>query len=73
MSDQQAGGMFEKLMGKSEEQLEKFADNPQQVQKARAKADQLLGKYVDPNTADEITGNAENLLQEHVHRDEPQQ
>lgn len=71
MSEEHKGGMFDKLLGKAEEQLEKFADNPEQVQKARTKADQLLSKYVDPNTADQITGGAENLLNRAAHRNEP--
>jgi uncharacterized protein YjbJ (UPF0337 family) len=62
------GGMFDSLLGKAEDALGKFADDPEKVAKARAKADELLGKHMSQEQADQLTGKAEELLHNYGHK-----
>jgi len=62
MADNQsgAGGLF----GKAQEELDKLMDDPSKVDKAKSKAEGILGKHMDQQQADEVTNAAEGLLKD---------
>lgn len=63
-------GMFDSLLGKGEEALDKFLDDPEKVAKAKRKAEGLLAKHMDHEQADQVTNTAEDLLRRFADRDE---
>jgi hypothetical protein len=64
--------MFDSLLGKGEEALEKAMSDPQKVEEGRQKADGLLAKHMDQQQADEITNVAEEALQKFADRNQSQ-
>jgi hypothetical protein len=60
---QRRHAMFDSLLGKGEEVLEKEMSDPQKVAEAKQKADGLLEKHMDQQQAEEITNVAEEALQ----------
>lgn len=61
MSDSKGGGL-DGLLGKAEDALGNFMGDPEKVDKAKTKAEGLLGKYMDQSQAELITGGAEGIL-----------
>jgi len=62
----ESGGLFEKLAGKAESAAEKFMENPQDVDKAKAKAEGMLEKYMDPEQAHEVVDETASLIEKEV-------
>lgn len=70
MADSGKHGMFDSLLGKGEEALDKFMDDPEKVAKAKQKAEGLLGKHMDQEQADKVTNTAEDMLKKFADRNE---
>lgn len=54
---------MENWMNKAEDALDNFLDDPEKVDKAKQKAEDLLAKRMDPEQADGIVNKAGDLLE----------
>jgi hypothetical protein len=63
-------GMFDSLLGKGEEALDQFMDDPEKVAKAKQKAEGLLEKHMDQEQAHKVTNSAEDVLRKLADRNE---
>lgn len=70
MAESDKHGMFDSLLGKGEEALDKFMEDPEKVAKAKQKAEGLLGKHMDQEQADKVTNAAEDALKKFTTRQE---
>lgn len=70
MAESGKHGMFDSILGKGEEALDKFMDDPEKVAKAKQKAEDLLGKHMDQEQADKVTNQAEGALRKFTDRNE---
>ncbi len=66
----QDGSSMDKMLGKAQDALGNFLDDPEKVDKAKTKADGLLSKYMDPQQAQEATDGLEGLLKKVAHQPE---
>jgi len=62
MTESDKPSMFDSLLGKGEQALDKFMDDPAKVAKARERAEGMLAKHMDPAEADGVTNAAEDIL-----------
>ena len=70
MPESDKHGMFDSLLGKGEEELDKFMDDPEKVAKAKEKAEGYLGEHMDQQQADTITNTAADMLKKFADRNE---
>lgn len=70
MANSEGHGMFDSLLGKGEEALDKFMDDPEKVAKAKQKAEGILGQHMDQEQADKVTDSAEGFLKKFADRNE---
>jgi hypothetical protein len=68
MTESDKHGMLDSLLGKGEEELDQFVNDPQKVAEAKQKADGFLGQHMDQQQADEVTNVAEEALQKFADR-----
>lgn len=60
-------GKLESMMDKAQEALGKFMDDPEKVDKAKTKAEDVLAKRVGQEQATEIVNKAEDILDRFAH------
>ena len=70
MAESDKQGMFDSLLGKAEEALDTFMDDPEKVAKAKQKAEGLLGQHMSQEQADKLTNAAEDALRKFADRNE---
>ncbi|MGI8825908.1 MAG: hypothetical protein ACR2JC_09725 [Chloroflexota bacterium] len=70
MAESNKHEMFDSLLGKGEEALDKFMDDPEKVAKAKRKAESFLGEHMDQEQADKVTSTAEDVLRKIAERKE---
>lgn len=70
MAESDKHGMFDSLLGKGEEALDKFMDDPEKVAKAKHQADRFLGKHMSHEQADQVTNVAEDVLRKVADRND---
>jgi hypothetical protein len=62
---------MENWMKKAEDALDNFLDDPEKVDKAKQKAEDLLAKRMDRDQADQVVNKVEDALESwHQRRDE---
>ncbi len=60
-------GKLESMMDKAQDALGKFMDDPEKVDKAKTKAEDVLAKRVGQEQATEIVNKAEDILDRFAH------
>ena len=66
--DEQHGGMLEGLLGKAEDAAGKFISNPEDVDKAKAKAESVLERYLPPDEAQGVVDETARLMEDDLPR-----
>jgi hypothetical protein len=66
-------GKLDSLMDKAQDALGKFMDDPEKVDKAKTKAEDVLAKRVGQEQATEIVNKAEDILDRLAHRSPDQE
>ncbi len=63
-----ADDTVEKIIGKAQDAVGKFMDDPGKVARTKSKAEGVLGKRMDPERAGQLVDKAEELLDRFAQR-----